>query len=539
MKKWLIIGFSLMCPVVASAQTINAASCSQSDVQIALNLVSLATATVNIPACTATPWASNINFAIPSITTKLTIQGQTTCTGSGDPASNNLACTDNTIIQDNSAGTFLLAISGGNSSSLRLTGLTFQVGTGALKDPGGLNIAVGSLRVDHNHFNGNVSGTSGSNFLYWGGCTNGVADHNIFDNGTQTGFASRQENGNTCGGKQNGDFPWSQVSPFGTQGSAVFEANLFLNGQAAGASQMNDCVFGGNVTVRFNTLQNGAHLQTHPTGHDGGDDRGCRSTEVYKNVWNFTLSGQIGNTLFFYSAGAGLWWGNTTNQFNTTSGYGSAIQLTDCRSPSPTTRCGYSPGSTWGFCGSSSVWDANGLNGYPCIDQATRGQGDLLSGSFSTSNRINFTLGSATWPRQKLEPLYYWLNAFTELGSGNSTGLISVNGSIWTQNVDYYVSSNSHSGTDCAGFTGATGIGCGPIASRPTTCTPSVGWWATDQGTWNTSGNGAGNGQLYVCTAANTWTLSYVPLAYPHPLTVGSALTPPTNVTVTPRIKPL
>ena len=71
-----------------------------------------------------------------------------------------------------------------------------------------------------------------------------------------------------------------------------------------------------------------------------------------------------------------------------------------------------------------------------------------------------------------------------------------------------------------------TGAGHGTLANRPTNCTPSVGYWATDQGTWNQSGNGWGNGQLYVCTATNTWTLNYTPYIYPHPL-VGSGVTGP------------
>ena len=36
------------------------------------------------------------------------------------------------------------------------------------------------------------------------------------------------------------------------------------------------------------------------------------------------------------------------------------------------------------------------------------------------------------------------------------------------------------------------------LANRPAICTPGVGYWATDQGNWNQSGNG-GQGQLFVC----------------------------------------
>jgi hypothetical protein len=47
-----------------------------------------------------------------------------------------------------------------------------------------------------------------------------------------------------------------------------------------------------------------------------------------------------------------------------------------------------------------------------------------------------------------------------------------------------------------------------------------VGYWATDQGSWNQSGSG-GQGVLYTCTATNVWALTYTPYTYPHPLTQG------------------
>jgi hypothetical protein len=55
-------------------------------------------------------------------------------------------------------------------------------------------------------------------------------------------------------------------------------------------------------------------------------------------------------------------------------------------------------------------------------------------------------------------------------------------------------------------FTGASGVGVGPLSSRPATCKTGVGYWATDTNT------------LYRATAPNTWTVYYTPYTYPHPL---------------------
>jgi hypothetical protein len=84
---------------------------------------------------------------------------------------------------------------------------------------------------------------------------------------------------------------------------------------------------------------------------------------------------------------------------------------------------------------------------------------------------------------------------------------------------------------DNASFDGTAGTGYGPLASRPSTCTAGPG------GTYGTSPTGSygvayfatdangGNGELYVCTATNTWTGIYQPYTYPHPLVSGSSST--------------
>jgi hypothetical protein len=120
---------------------------------------------------------------------------------------------------------------------------------------------------------------------------------------------------------------------------------------------------------------------------------------------------------------------------------------------------------------------------------------------------------------QHVSNSYYFLNLLNGANQrvselSDCCGAIAENAQYWN-----YVSP----------FTGAQGVGAGALASRPSTCTTGVGYWATDQGSWNTAGGASG--LFYRCSAPNTWTLYYTPLAYPHPLR-GAPLPTPANLRV-------
>lgn len=89
-----------------------------------------------------------------------------------------------------------------------------------------------------------------------------------------------------------------------------------------------------------------------------------------------------------------------------------------------------------------------------------------------------------------------------------------------------------------ASFDGASGVGCGALASRPATCTVGVGYWATNQSCTDLSDMVGSHpttpisGTLYKCTATNTWTPYYTPYPYPHPL--RNDINSPTNLRVVP-----
>jgi hypothetical protein len=92
-------------------------------------------------------------------------------------------------------------------------------------------------------------------------------------------------------------------------------------------------------------------------------------------------------------------------------------------------------------------------------------------------------------------------------------------------NRDYYDGTGGIQTSATSPFNGTSGVGWGTKANRPTTCTTGVAYWATDEGEWasgtdvNSVDHAGADGNLYICTATNTWSASaaYTPYTYPHP----------------------
>jgi hypothetical protein len=178
----------------------------------------------------------------------------------------------------------------------------------------------------------------------------------------------------------------------------------------------------------------------------------------------------------------------------------------------------------------ASAWDGNagnsGSQGAPCLDSFGRGGGDLLTGDFP--NLVDASTGTITWPNQSFEPVYWWDET---LGSGISLGYVDSGGNNIQANRDYYVPAGGGGGSiqvsPTSPFNGSSGTGFGTLANRPTSCTAGPGgtYYTSPTGSYGvayfaTDANG-GNGELYVCTATNTWTGVYQPYTYPHPLVSG------------------
>jgi hypothetical protein len=504
-----LVLFLLSAPFGAHAQTINASSCSATDVQSALNSVASSGTTVVIPAGNCT-WTTTVTY---NQTFSTTIQGQSKVTGTCAPGG---SCTvaDNTIIVDNLTrgsgcgspdNAALMINTGSSSTSFRLTGITFQF-TGGQTCSGSIRIAGNSqqIRVDHNHFNQQYS--TGVSMNGW---TLGVIDHNFFEapSGIWNGIKFQEPgwNNDSFGA---GDQSWASATQFGTNQLLYVENNEFHSAFTGATAYANDCTQGGRYVWRFNLEVNTGH-QTHPTG-GGQRNRGCRATEIYQNADTGTGGTGANFNFFFLSSGPSLIWGNTVDAT-----FANLVSIHSMRRDNKTYTQTASPNG-WGYCGTSlngtgSGWDqnSNASTGYRCLDQPGQGVGQLIGNDFPSI--VNKVSGSITWPQEALEPVYEWLDT-----SSATTLLANYEEDALFPNSDYYLYT--------ASFNGTSGTGSGTLASRPSTCTTGVAYWATDQGNWNTSGSG-GQGQLFKCTATNTWTLYYTPYTYPHPLT--SSASPP------------
>jgi hypothetical protein len=526
--KWLsLMAFFLLSALFgAEAQTINAASCSASDVQTAFNSVTSSITTVNIPAGTCN-WSGQVTLTVPSGSTTLTIAGKSTTNGTCAP-SGSCTATDNTVIVDNDTtdtNSLLMITTAAASSYFRFTGVTFEGGSGGVKNNGIVSFGgfTQNMRFDHNHITTQTySPTINQAMMRFTNWIYGVVDHNEFDlesigNGVTVWMD--EYNNDTAGF---GDDAWAASTAFGSSAFMFIENNLFDTQSTNPYGTANDCSHGGRFVWRYN-IMNGPSVQTHPTG-GSGRARGCRAWEVYENTFsgNNSGGGQYANfNLFFMSSGTGLLWGNSA-----TTGYTNFVSIHSMQVDNSTYPESAAPAG-WGYCGTSSglsgdgsAWDGPSPSGYPCIDQPGSGKGDLLQGQFP--NACDVTAGpcassnyNGSITNEAREPIYEWMNIYTPVPGAGGVYWANYEPSVLLQNRDFYLWCNASSASGCASsFAGASGTGSGLLSARPSTCTPKVAYWATDTTT------------LYQCSSTNTWTSYYTPYTYPHPLVRGSAKAP-------------
>ena len=170
--------------------------------------------------------------------------------------------------------------------------------------------------------------------------------------------------------------------------------------------------------------------------------------------------------------------------------------------------------------GPGSYTPANGdsiqiLRATVCVDQAGgRGAGVLYTGTNGSNQATPLVPAN-----EVVSPTYEWMDSFSVHTPAN---IISADTARVIADRDFYEESVNQAAqsSTTSPFNGSSGTGHGTLANRPTSCTQGVGYWATDQGSWDS----VAEGRRANCSSVqrqNTWTLDYTPYCYPHPLTAG------------------
>jgi hypothetical protein len=334
----------------ANTATINAASCSQSDVQAAINTASDGDI-VKVPPGTC-KWTSTVT--IPNIK-GISLQG---------------AGIDSTIIQDGVGATAsILDITTSNSNEMvRVTGFTFD-NEGQAKSGLYSQIYIDGdaqqFRIDHCKIDD--LGTTGRGIIIYS--TGGSELYGVIDNCTFNAPRDGSIQGLAVfGGAPHDDAAWGRALTLGTD-KAVYIEDCTFN-----YSYDNDGVLNAYGGARF-VLRYCTVYGTLPENHgcDSGEYRSTFSYEIYENTFN--ADGVSVSFAFENRGGTGVVYNNTW-----TSGYRPAC-LRNLRSCSSY--------NYWGICDGNNVLDGNEeTNGYPCLDQIGRTTGQALSPLYEWGNTL-------------------------------------------------------------------------------------------------------------------------------------------------------
>jgi hypothetical protein len=335
---------------VTYAATINAASCSRTDV---LNAITAAANgdRVLVPAGTCT-WTSRITVSGKGIT----------LAGAGIHRTTIVNGTNSTALEFNFTP---------GEPTTYVEGFTFNANNVSSSDAMILLVGGGLNQFRIHHFSMTNLRDRGIEVFMDGLEVSGLIDHGTFHMpSADTGSKALSISGTGPEESQ----PFSRPLALGS-GKFIFIEDCTFNygGRNDGAM---DAYAGARYVFRHNTVNN-TNVEHH--GADSGGFRGVHSFEIYNNAFRCT-GACASQRKHYFRSGTGVIFNNTY------SGNYDGAELTNYRSDES-----FAP---WGKCDGTSPWDQNkpGQNGYACLDQ------------------IGHVFGPDPGGANILEPLYEWNN---------------------------------------------------------------------------------------------------------------------------------
>jgi len=261
---------------------------------------------------------------------------------------------------------------------------------------------------------------------------------------------------------------------------------------------------GGGYVFRYNDVQQ-AYAEAHSYGSTPAcGRRGTRKWEIYGNT--FAKYESAWSKAASLRGGTGVAWGN---DFTSTVPYNYDIAFDNVRSY-------YDVGTPCNKCDNvDETYDGqDDATGWLCRDQ--------IGAGIDASQWVYPPADNLPAPDQANDPAYVWNNTND---SANSPAEV-----VDAESQAHIVADRDFYDYDAA-FDGSSGVGVGNAAAMAAIdkpgagiCTAGVGYWVTDEGSWNNK-IGGDQGRLYTCDVGDAgWTLTYTPFTYPHPLTSGTAV---------------
>jgi len=347
---------------------------------------------------------------------------------------------------------------------------------------GGINFTGAGLRITNITY---VGRGGASYFMYGAKVSSALIDNCRISGGTGNSeliFARGPDNA------------WQNNNTLGGANNIFIEDCVF-----SGAGYVSDANSNCRMVVRNCTITGAIKVDGHGLASNGSPARGVRNMEVYNNTWTYSSP--------FWAAIELR--GGTNMVFNNTSAVSNGwFFLTD-----------YGYLAQWPNFGSVYQTPVN----YPIKDQI-----GVSKDPKTAAGEPNYVWGNraagSVWPRQtKAVPAAASALYQSQTGTASFTEYDMIRA-----NRDFF----AEAGFDTTQPGGVT-IGTSAEMAATTPTTQSVGFWVTDEGSWNQSGTGS-QGRLYTWSAS-AWTLYYEPYTYPHPLRSASVdLTPTPTATVTP-----